>query len=83
MAAGALEASVVPVPVEGVQQEALHDLAGTASALLERGVVVIVRVVVPVGGEGGLRRGRVWRAQLPVPVVVRVHAKRARGQLDG
>lgn len=83
LTAGALEAAVVPVSVERVEEEPLHDLAAAAGAFLQRWVVVVVGVVVPVGGKRGLGRGRVWRAQLPVPVVVRVHAQRARGQLDG
>ena len=74
---------MVPVSVERVQEEPLHDLAVAAGAFFERWVVVVVRVVVAVGGEGGLGRGRVRRAELRVPVVVRVHAQRARCQLDG
>lgn len=72
----------MPVPVEGVQEEPLDDLAAAAGAFFQRGVVVVVRVVVPVGRERRLGRGRVRRAELRVPVV-RVHAQRARGQLDG
>lgn len=73
-AAGALQAAVVPVPVKRVQEEPLDDFAAAAGAFFERWIVVIVGVVVPVGGREGLRAGGVGRAQLPVPVVVRVHA---------
>lgn len=36
-----------------------------------------------IGRKCCLRRGRVWWAELRVPVVVRVHAQRARCQFDG
>lgn len=58
---GALEAAVVPIAVQRVQQEPLHYLPPAAGALLHAGPVVIVVVVV------GLLHVR------PVVVVAVVH----------
>lgn len=67
-----------------MEEEPLDYLAAAAGAFFEcRVIVVVVLRVVSVGREGRLGRGRVWRAQLTVPVVVRVHTQRARCQLDG
>ena len=43
---GALETARVPIPLHGVQQEAVHDLSATSGAHLRHGAAVIVVVIV-------------------------------------